>query len=68
MEFLKRTGDDLIFEVRITRKLGGSRHQIRTEEESLRLEGRFCGIILLRADGTIHTAEGCIGAWPLSGG
>ena len=68
LEFLKKTGSHLIFEVRITRKRGGSRHQIRTEEESLRLEGRFCGIILLRADGTLHTADGCIGAWPLSGG
>jgi len=68
LELLKRSGRDLIFEVRITRMQGGSRHQIRTEEESLRLEGRFCGIILLRADGTLHTAEGCIGAWPLSGG
>ena len=68
LEFLKKTGSHLIFEVRITRKRGGSRHQIRTEEESLRLEGRFCGIILLRADGTLHTADGSLGTWPLSGG
>jgi len=61
LEFLKKTGSHLIFEVRITRKRGGSRHQIRTEEESLRLEGRFCGIIL-------HTADGSLGTGPLSGG
>ncbi|MGD0470302.1 MAG: hypothetical protein ABSA54_18120 [Terriglobales bacterium] len=67
LDLLKRSGRDLIFEVRITRKQGGSRYQIRTEEESLRLEGRFCGIVLLRADGTLHTADGCLGAWPLSG-
>jgi hypothetical protein len=58
---------DLIFEVRITRRRGGDSYQTRKEEKHLELEGRFDGIILLRADGSLHTADGCIGSWPVSG-
>lgn len=65
--FLKTHKRDLIMEIRISRKRGGSRHQIRKEKKSIELEGRFCGIFLLREDGSIHNAEGRVGAWPLSG-
>jgi len=65
LKYLQTSGRDLILEVRISRKRGG-RHQVRKEEKHLELEGRFDGVILLRADGTIHTMDGCLGAWPIS--
>ena len=65
--FLKTNKRDLIMEIRISRKRGGSRHQIRKEEKSIELEGRFCGIFLLRGDGSIYNAEGRVGAWPFPG-
>lgn len=65
--FLKTHKRDLIMEIRISRKRGGSRHQTRKEEKSIELEGRFCGIFLLREDGSIHNAEGRVGTWPFPG-
>jgi hypothetical protein len=65
--FLKTRNRDLIMEIRISRKRGGIRYQARKEEKSVGLEGRFCGIFLLRADGSIYTAEGRVGTWPLPG-
>jgi energy-coupling factor transporter ATP-binding protein EcfA2 len=65
--FLRAHKRDLIMEIRISRKRGGSRHQIRKEEKSIELEGRFCGVFLLREDGSIHNAEGRVGTWPFPG-
>jgi hypothetical protein len=64
LSFLKTRKRNLIMEIQISRKRGGSRHQIRKEEKSIELEGRFCGIFLLREDGSIHNAEGLVGTWP----
>jgi hypothetical protein len=64
-EYLSRMDRDLIVEVRISRKRGGNRYQIRKEEEHLKLEGRFDAVILLRRDGSVHTADGCLGTWPI---
>lgn len=67
LQLLKKSNRDLIFEVRISRSRGGARYQTRKEDKHIELEGRFDGIILLRGDGSLHTADGCIGAWPLPG-
>jgi hypothetical protein len=66
LTFLKRNQRDLIFEIDLKRERGGRSYQKRKKEEPERIfEGRFCGIFLLRHDGTIHTAEGCVGTWPI---
>jgi len=65
LEHLSRLDRDLIVEVRISRKRGGNRYQIRKEEEHLKLEGRFDAVILLKRDGSVHTADGCLGTWPI---
>lgn len=64
LQYLSRVDRDLIVEVRISRRRGGHRYQVRKEEEHLKLEGRFDAVILLKRDGNIHTADGCLGAWP----
>jgi hypothetical protein len=66
LRYLQSLGRDLIFEVRISRRRGGRRYQVRKEDEHLELEGRFDGVIVLRADGTLHTVDGCLGTWPIS--
>jgi hypothetical protein len=64
--FLKENGRDMILEIDLKRERGGHSYQRRKEEESKRIfEGRFCGIFLFRHDGTIHTAQGCLGTWPI---
>jgi hypothetical protein len=64
--FLKKNDRDMILEVELKRERGGHSYQRRKEEESKRVfEGRFSGIFLFRHDGTIHTAQGCLGTWPI---
>ena len=54
--FLNKVGFDLIIEVEITRRNKG-------DYEKETKKSRFTKLVLLRRDGTIEDAEGCIGAW-----
>jgi hypothetical protein len=65
LKYLSRVDRELIVEVRISRRRGGNRYQIRKEEEHLKLEGRFDAVLLLKRDGSVHTADGCLGTWPI---
>ena len=58
---LNKTGFDLIMEVEITRRTKGYEYSRYNEEEAK--ESRFDRIVLLRKDGIIETAEGCLGSW-----
>jgi hypothetical protein len=63
--FLRSADRDLIFEIDLRKERGGPSYQRRKKEESERVrEGRFCGIFLFRQDGTLCTAERCLGTWP----
>jgi len=59
--FLNNVGLDLIVEVEITRRNKGYDYS-RYDEERTK-EVRYDKVILLRRDGTIEDAEGCIGTW-----
>lgn len=59
--FLNNVGFDLIVEVEITRRNKGYDYS-RYDEEKTK-EERYDKVILLRQDGTIEDAEGCIGTW-----
>jgi hypothetical protein len=66
--FLASVGRELIIEIDLRKERGGRSYQIRKKDESERVrEGRFCGIFLFRQDGTVCTAERCLGTWPTVG-
>jgi hypothetical protein len=58
---LSKTGLDLIVEIEITRRTKGYEYSRHDEEEAK--ESRFDRVVVLRRDGTIETAEGCLGSW-----
>jgi len=60
--FLNEIGLDLITEIEITRRNKGYGYYRRYDEEEAK-EARFDRVILLRRDGAIEAAEGCIGTW-----
>ena len=64
---LLKTGNDLIVEVAVTRKSKGYEHYRADEEEEAAQEARFVRILLLRSDGTVEGAEGCVGTWTSPG-
>jgi hypothetical protein len=57
--FLNEMGFDLIVEIEITRRNKGYDYS-RYDEEGAK-EARFDRVVLLRRDGTIEAAEGCVG-------
>ncbi len=61
--FLNDTGLDLVAEIEITRRNSGYGYYRRYDEEEEEREARFDRVIVLRRDGTIEAAEGCIGTW-----
>lgn len=65
-DFLNGIGLDLMVEIEITRRNRGYGYDRRYDEEEDK-EARFDRVILLRKDGTIEAAEGCIGTWTVSG-
>ena len=60
--FLNEIGRDLVVEIEITRRNKGYEYYSRYDEEK-NTEARYDRVILLRRDGTIEAAEGCIGTW-----
>jgi hypothetical protein len=58
---LNKTGLDLIVEIEITRRTKGYEYSRHDEEETK--ESKFDRVVLLRKDGTIESAEGCLGSW-----
>lgn len=62
--FLNESGCDLIIEVEIRRRNYGYDSYVRFDEEKNQ-ETRFDRLLLLRRDGTLEAAEGCIGTWAL---
>ncbi|MFC1983843.1 hypothetical protein ACFLVO_02365 [Chloroflexota bacterium] len=60
--FLNVKKCDLIVEIEITRRNSSYGNYRRYNEEEEK-EARFDRIILMRKDGTIEAAEGCIGTW-----
>jgi len=52
---------DLIVEIEITRRNKGYGYSLRDEEKAK--ESKFDRVVLFRRDGTIETAEGCLGSW-----
>jgi hypothetical protein len=62
--FLNSIELDLIVEVEITRRNKGYDYS-RYDEEKTK-ESRYDKVILLRRDGTIEDAKGCIGTWKVS--
>jgi hypothetical protein len=58
---LNKMGLDLIVEIAITRRNKGYDYS-RYDKEAAK-EARFDRIILLRRDGAIKAAEGCLGTW-----
>jgi hypothetical protein len=64
--YLQSAHRDLIIEVDLTREKGERSYQRREKEDSERVqltEGRFTGIFLFRADGSIFTADRRLGTW-----
>jgi hypothetical protein len=64
--YLQKIQRDLILRVDLTREKGEKSYQRYEKEESEGLpptEGRFTGIFLFRTDGSIFTAERCLGTW-----
>jgi hypothetical protein len=59
--FLNEMGLDLIVEIEITRRNKGYDYS-RYDEEGAK-EARFDRVVLLRRDGAIEAAEGCLGTW-----
>ena len=59
---LNDMGLDLIVEIEITRRNKGYGYYTRYDEEETK-ESRFDRVIILRRDGTIEAAEGCLGTW-----
>lgn len=60
--FLNRKDLDMIVEIEITRRNNGYGYYRRYDEEEAK-EARFDRVILLRREGAIEAAEGCIGTW-----
>jgi hypothetical protein len=52
---------DLIVEIEITRRNKGYDYSLRDQEKTK--ESKFDRVLLLRRDGTIESAEGCLGSW-----
>ena len=61
--FLNGKGLDLIVEIEITRRNRGYGYYQRYDDKEEEKEARFDRVILLRRDGAIEAAEGCIGTW-----
>jgi hypothetical protein len=61
---LAEVGLDLIVEIEITRRNKGYDYSRHDEEKTK--QARFDRVILLRREGTIETAEGCLGTWTAS--
>jgi len=64
--YLQSAHRDLIIEVDLTREKGERSYQRHEKEDSERVqltEGRFTGIFLFRADGSIFTADRRLGTW-----
>ncbi len=64
--YLQVAQRDLIIEISLKRDKGGRSHQRHEKEESAGvrpIEGRFTGIFLFRADGSVHNAERRLGTW-----
>lgn len=59
---LNKIGFDLIVEIEITRRNKGYESYSRYDEEKTK-EAHFDRVVLFRRDGTIETAEGCLGTW-----
>ncbi len=59
--FLNKVGLDLIVETEITRRNKDYEYSRHDEEEAK--EARFDRVVLLRRDGSIEAAEGCLGTW-----
>jgi hypothetical protein len=59
--FLDRVGLDLIVEVEITRRNKGYDYSQYDEEGAK--AAKFDRVLVLRRDGTIEAAEGCLGTW-----
>ena len=59
--FLEEIGLDLVVEVEITRRNKGYGYSRYEEEEAK--EVRFDKVLILRRDGSIEAAEGCLGTW-----
>jgi hypothetical protein len=62
--FLNKLGLDLIVEIAITRRNKGYDYS-RYDEKAK--EARFDRVVLLRRDGTIEAAEGCLRTWTAPG-
>jgi hypothetical protein len=60
-EYLRQTGFDLILDVRLDRRKGRRSYE-QVHQEKAAVE-RFGRLLLLRKEGSIETAEGCIGTW-----
>jgi len=65
--FLNGKGLDLIVEIEITRRNRGYGYYRRYDDKEEEKEARFDKVILLRRDGAIEAAEGCIGTWTAPG-
>ena len=61
-DLLNRMGLDLIVEIEITRRNKSGYEYSRDDKEEEK-ETRYDRVILLRRDGTIEAAEGCLGPW-----
>jgi hypothetical protein len=62
--FLHKIDLDLIVEVQTTRRNRGYEYSFHDEKSTK--GGTFDKIVLLRRDGSIETAEGCVGTWTTS--